>query len=77
MMKIPNLIQEFNSFFDKLWHDESNTIDVKENMLEQLKTLYKENSPEFVYYLTLYQMFKDILINQDDYTRIKEKNWYT
>lgn len=69
----PNLIQEFNSFFDKLWHDESNTIDVKENMLEQLKTLYKENSPEFVYYLTLYQMFKDILINQDDYTRIKEK----
>jgi|AntRauTorcE11897_2_1112592.scaffolds.fasta_scaffold03999_3 SNF2 family DNA or RNA helicase len=69
----PAIIREFSKFFDEIWHNKDVTKDVKENMLEHLTTLYKENAPELIYYLTLYHMFKDILINQDDYTRIKEK----
>jgi hypothetical protein len=69
----PAIISEFTKFFDEIWNSEEVTKDVKENMLEHLTTLYKENAPELIYYLTLYHMFKDILINQDDYARIKEK----
>jgi hypothetical protein len=69
----PAIISEFTKFFDEIWNNEEVTKDVKDNMLEHLTTLYRENAPELIYYLTLYHMFKDILINQDDYTRIKEK----
>lgn len=69
----PLVNDNFNDRFNSLWNDEINTVDIKENMLEHLKTLYKENSPEFVYYLTLHKMFKDILVNEEDFTKIKEK----
>ncbi|MCF7926317.1 MAG: helicase [Candidatus Izimaplasma sp.] len=69
----PGIINDFSNFFDEIWNNQDVTKDVKANMLEHLTTLYKENAPELIYYLTLYHMFKDILINQDDYTRIKEK----
>lgn len=73
----PVVIKEFNSFFENLWNDKINTIDVKEKLLNHLVNLYKENAPEYIYYLTLYQMFKDILLKQEDYSRIKEKTGIT
>jgi len=69
----PILIEEFVDFFSEIWSDETSTVDVKDNMLTHLTTLYKENSPELLYYFTLYKMFKDILINEDDVRKIKEK----
>ncbi len=73
----PVVIKEFNSFFENIWNDKVNTVDVKEKLLHHLVNLYKENAPEYIYYLTLYQMFKDILLKQEDYSRIKEKTGIT
>jgi SNF2 family DNA or RNA helicase len=72
-----HVINEFSTFFENLWNDNVNTENVKEKLLNHLISLYKENAPEHIYYLTLYQMFKDILIKQEDYTRIKEKTGIT
>ena len=30
-------------------------------MLENIETVYKENSPEFIYYVTLYNIFNEFL----------------
>ena len=47
--------------------------DVKDELLKHLSNLYKENSPELLYYLTLYNIFGEKLLNMDDMARVKER----
>ena len=47
--------------FDQIWMDSSAVSDVKNSVLEHMETLYKENAPEFIYYVTLYNIFHDYL----------------
>lgn len=53
--------QSFLQMFDTYWNNPEFVIDVKEQILEQMKTIYKENTPEFIYFLTLYSVFNDYL----------------
>ena len=52
--------EEFNnnlkSVFDKIWNDENLVKDVKKEILNKLEYLYKDNSPEFLYFMTLYNI---------------------
>ena len=45
--------------------------DVKNSVLEHMETLYKENPPEFIYYVTLYNIFHDYLneLSEDNIIR--------
>ena len=45
-------------WFDTLWHDESYTRDAKDEVLGYLERLHRDNSPEFVYYKTLFHLFE-------------------
>ncbi|ACB83959.1 helicase-related protein [Natranaerobius thermophilus] len=47
--------------FDELWNDESQVEDVKDKVLEQMQVIYKENTPEFIYFVTLYNIFYEYL----------------
>ena len=47
--------------FDEIWNDDMTVEDVKEKVLEQMQILYKENPPEFIYFITLYNLFYDNL----------------
>ena len=49
------------NLFDNIWNDSSAVADVKNYVLEHMETLYKENSPEFLYYVTLFNIFHDYL----------------
>lgn len=51
----------FLESFDELWEDDDRVEDVKGEVLEHMKTIYKENSPEFIYFVTLYNIFHDYL----------------
>lgn len=51
----------FLQAFNELWEDDTAVKDVKEKVLEHMKVLYKENSPEFIYFVTLYNIFNDYL----------------
>ena len=68
-----HIIEEFETFFDSIWNNSSLVVDVKETLLEHIQNLYKENAPELVYFVTLYHLFNEKLINMDDMARIKEK----
>lgn len=56
-----------------IWINPNLVIDVKDTLLEHVQNLYNENSPELVYYVTLYHLFNEKLINMDEIARIKEK----
>jgi SNF2 family DNA or RNA helicase len=54
--------------FHEIWHDENLLKDVTEEVVDFISNLYKENSPEFIYYLILYNIFDEFLedISEDE-----------
>lgn len=54
--------------FNALWNDESQVQDVTEEVTQSISSAYQENSPEFIYYVILYNIFKEFLtdISEDD-----------
>jgi superfamily II DNA or RNA helicase len=54
------------AMFDGIWDSPSLVEDVTSAVIEQLETLYRENPPELVYFLTLYHLFRDFMEDQED-----------
>ena len=55
--------------FDSFWQDDEYFRDVTEEFLETLNLAHKEHSPEFLYYVLLFNLFSEFLENlNDDYT---------
>lgn len=54
--------------FDRLWNDKRRMQNVTEQVLERITTAYQENSPEFLYFFALYNIFNDFLenVSEDD-----------
>lgn len=59
---------QFIKNFDEVWNDENALKDVTQEVTEYIANLYKENSPEFIYYVTLYNIFDEFLedITEDE-----------
>ena len=47
--------------FAELWKDKEKFQDVTENVIESIETVYKENAPAFIYFITLYNIFSEFL----------------
>lgn len=47
--------------FDGFWNDKEKLQDVTEQVINNISTAYKENSPEFLYFVTLYNIFNEFL----------------
>lgn len=47
--------------FEQLWNDESKLKDVTEAVIENITTVYNENSPDYLYFVTLYNIFNEFL----------------
>ena len=47
--------------FNELWKDEKQFADVTEQIIDNISNVYKENSPEFIYFITLYNIFNEFL----------------
>ncbi len=53
--------QELKQWFDELWSSPTLVEDVKQDVLNYLKQLYENNTPEFIYYKTLFHIFEKFL----------------
>jgi hypothetical protein len=53
--------------FDEIWNDQSKLEDVTQTIVQHIETVYRENSPERIYFLILYNIFSEFLedINED------------
>lgn len=52
---------EFLRMFDGVWNDETRLSDVTEEVIDKITTVYQENSPELIYFMTLYNIFSEFL----------------
>ena len=61
------LSQFYLNLFDQIWHDSEKLQIVTDEVLDHITNAYKENSPEFIYFVTLYNIFNEFLedISQD------------
>ena len=53
--------RQYLRLFDELWRDDTRLQDVTDEVLENISTAYRENSPEFIYFFTLYNIFSEFL----------------
>ncbi len=62
------ITEHFIKSFDDVWNDEKLLKDVSDEVVNYISNLYQENSPEFIYYLTLYNIFNEFLedITEDE-----------
>lgn len=71
-----NMINRFDApfsmsyiqLFENLWKDKGKLQDVTDVVVENITTAYNENSPEFIYFMTLYHVFSEFLddISEDE-----------
>ena len=59
--------QKYINIFNELWNDKNNLENVTDKVLERIGTIYKENSPEFIYFFILFNVFNEFLedLNED------------
>lgn len=53
--------QQYMQLFDQLWNNREKMQDVTDVVIENINTAYAENSPEFIYFMTLYHVFSEFL----------------
>ena len=58
--------QQYLQLFDSLWNDKTKMKDVTDIIVENISTAYAENSPEFIYFMTLYHVFSEFLDDISD-----------
>lgn len=58
----------YMQLFETLWKDHDKLQDVTDVVIENIITAYNENSPEFIYFMTLYHVFSEFLddISEDE-----------
>lgn len=65
----PSIIQKnefpnskaFLELFNQVWEDDENLEEVTEKVQQYFEKAFKDNSPEFIYFITLYNIFNDFL----------------
>ncbi len=68
---------ELREWFDDLWADKALTKDVKKDVLDALARIGKDHAPEFIYYKTLYELFRqDIEDRQNRERQLADTHLY-
>ncbi len=61
-----NFTQQYLNLFESIWQDQQQLEDVTALVTQHIESAYKENSPERIYFILLYNIFKDFLQNIDE-----------
>ena len=52
---------EFLRMFDTVWSDTEKLTDVTDDVIDMIASVYQENPPELIYFMTLYNIFNEFL----------------
>jgi SNF2 family DNA or RNA helicase len=52
---------EYFKLFNEVWHNKEKLQDVTEEIIENITTVYRENPAEYIYFITLYNVFNEFL----------------
>ena len=53
--------QFYLDLFEQIWNDEARLQEVTNEVIEGITTVYNENSPDYIYFVTLYNIFNEFL----------------
>lgn len=53
--------KEFLHMFDSVWKNEEKLTDVTEEVIHMISSVYQENAPELIYFMSLYNIFSEFL----------------
>lgn len=68
--------KDLKNWFDEVWNDSALVEDVKKDVLNYLAQLYENNSPEFIYFKTLFHIFEDYLSDAERGGLLDEKTGF-
>ena len=57
---------QYIQLFNALWNDRSKLEDVTDEIIDNISSVYTENSPEFIYFMILYHVFSEFLVDISD-----------
>ncbi len=60
-------------WFESIWNNLEEASDLKKKLLEQLECIYSDKSPQLIYFLILYNIFKDFLGEIEEENIIKTR----
>jgi len=64
------------NWFDSIWSNAAAVQDAKQLLLSHLESLFKDQPPQFIYFLTLYNIFQDFLEHIDEEKIIRSKTGF-
>lgn len=58
----------FLTLFEQIWNDKKKLQDVTDVVIENISAAYRENSPEYIYFVALYNIFNEFLddVSEDE-----------
>ncbi|MFA7436656.1 hypothetical protein [Castellaniella sp.] len=62
--------------FDQIWNDPEKLEDVTAQICEHIASVYRENSPESIYFLMLYNIFNEFLDDIDEDVLLNDRTGY-
>lgn len=70
-------LEDLKHWFEDIWNDDSLTEDVKNDVLGYLEQLYQNNSPELVYFKTLFHIFEKYLEDNSELENFEAQTQFT
>jgi len=68
--------RQFLDSFNMLWGNQKLLSDVTEQVLDSITAAYNENSPELIYYVAIYNIFREFLEDLDEDELLKESTGF-
>ncbi len=68
--------RDFLATFDEIWNNKSMVSDVKDEILKAIEEIYTNKSPQFLYFMTLYNIFKEFIGDLDEEKIIRTKTGF-
>jgi len=75
-MDDPAHVKMYLQLFDQIWSDPDKVQDVTAAICDHIESVYQENSPERIYFIMLYNIFRDFLEDVDEDVLPKDLTGY-
>ncbi len=73
LVTAPREAQSLLEWFDSIWENPEESRDIKKQLLADIEAIYADNSPSFLYFFVLYNIFSEFLEELDEESIIKTR----
>lgn len=69
-------VAQMREWFENIWSSDASSIDAKSQLLAMLEQLSADNTPDSIYFMTLYRLFSDIMTDLNEDSIIKPRTGF-